>query len=217
MGDKRSRIGNELYLCIALLMFLIPLACTVGKTTGVRMVDTTGEEAAVHLALTRQFLAEGNYSRAQEESEKVLSLAGRDIPMAESLFNIGLIQAHPANPARDDAKAMITLKRLIKDYPRSPQADQAKAVAGLIQENDTLNRTVERLNGQVERSSSQMERLNSQVEKSNSQVERLNSQVEKSGSQMERLNNQMEKLNNIIDELKNVDIGVEKKKREKGR
>jgi chaperonin cofactor prefoldin len=224
MGKKRSRIGNKLYLCIALLIFLAPLACTVGKTSGVKMVDTTGEEAAMHLALSRQFLAEGNYGRAQEESENILSLAGRDIPMAETLFNIGLIQAHPGNPARDDAKAMITFKRLITDYPRSPQADQAKAVTGLIQENEKLNRTVERLNsqverlnGQVERSSSQMERLNSQVEKSNSQVERLNSQVEKSSGQMERLNNQMEKLNNIIDELKKVDIGVEQKKREKGR
>jgi TolA-binding protein len=181
------------------------------------MTDPTGDEAAAHLSLSRKFLAEGKYGLALTESEKVLALAGRNIPAAESLFTIGLIQAHPANPGRDEARAIATFQRLIRDYPESPQADQAKMITGLIRENERLNLTVERLNSQVERSSSQMERLNSQVEKLNTQVERSNSQVEKSSSQMERLNSQMDKLQSLIDELKQVDIGVEQKKREKGR
>lgn len=216
MGEKRARRGNKLYLCVALLILLLPLACTVGRT-GAKMADRTGDEAEMHLALSRKLLAEGDYGRALAESEKVLALAGRSIPAAEALFNIGLILAHPDNPARDDAKAVLTLQRLSRDYPASTQADQAKMIAGLIQENQGLNRTVERLNNQAERASSQMERLNSQVEKLNHQVERSNSQVEKSSGQMERLNSRMDKLQSIIDELKQVDIGVEQKKREKGR
>jgi len=160
------------------------------------MADRTGDEAEMHLALSRNLLAEGDYARALAESEKVLALAGRSIPAAEALFNIGLILAHPANPARDDAKAVLTLQRLSRDYPASAQADQAKIIAGLILENQGLNRTVERLN---------------------SHIERLNSQAERSSSQMERLNSRMDKLQSIIDELKQVDIGVEQKKREKGR
>jgi hypothetical protein len=174
MGKKRSQGGNKLYLCVAMLMLLVPLACTMGRM-GAKTADTTGDEATTHLALSRKFLAEGNYGRALTESEKVLALAGRNIPTAESLLYIGLIHAHPANPARDDGKAIITLKRLIRDYPESPQADQSRAILGLIQENEKLSRMVER-----------------------------------SG-------NQVDKLTNIIDELKKVDIGVEQKKREKGR
>jgi TolA-binding protein len=209
MGQKRSRSRNEIYLCAALLIFLLPLACTIGRT-GAKMADPTGDEAAMRLSLSRKFLAEGKYGLALTESEKVLALAGRNIPAAESLFTIGLIQAHPSNPGRDEAKAVATFQRLIRDYPESPQADQARMIAGLIRENERLNLTVDRLNSQVERSSSQMEQLNSQVERSNSQVE-------KSNSQMERLNSQMDKLQSLIDELKQVDIGVEQKKREKGR
>jgi hypothetical protein len=181
MGKKQSRGGNKLYLCVALLIFLLPLACTTGRM-GTKMVDTTGDEAAMHLALGRKFLAEGDYSRALAESEKVPSLAGKNVPVAESLLYIGLIQAHPANPARDDGKAIIALKRLIRDYPESPQTDQAKAIVGLIEEK-----------------------------------EKLSGMVEKSENRVEKLNSQMERLNNIINELKKVDIGVEQKKREKGR
>jgi len=157
------------------LIFLLPLACSLGQPVGTKMVDITGQEARAHLASARELLARGEYGRALAENEKVLSLAGRDIPRDEALFYIGLIQVHPANPARDYGKALAVFRRLLKDYPGSALAEQAKTLTGLLQENEKLDRTVERLDRTVER------------------------------------------LNTVIDELKKVDIGVEQRKRERGK
>ena len=76
----------------------------------------------------------------------MLFLAGRDTPIDEALFSIALIHAHFDNLARDYGKSLIALRKLIKDYPGSPLAQQAKVIVGLIQNNNNLNRRVERLN-----------------------------------------------------------------------
>ena len=146
MGGKRSGKRKHIHLCIAVLILLSPLACAFDQMMSTRMVDASGEEARAHLVLGRKFFAEGNFASALKENEKVLSLAGRDTPIDEALFSIGLIHAHFDNLARDYGKSLIALRKLIKDYPGSPLAQQAKVIMGLIQDNDNLNRRVERLN-----------------------------------------------------------------------
>jgi hypothetical protein len=194
MGGEPTRRGNAVYLCVAFLIFLSPLACTIGKTGAI--TDVTGEEARGHLASGRKFLAEGNFNNALLENEEVITLAGINIPVDESLFYIGLIHAHPANQARNNGKSLTAFRKLIRDYPESPLADQAKPLLGLIQENDRLRESVEKLNGEVDRLTNSVGRLNGHVD---------------------RLTNDVGRLNRIIDELKKVDIDVEQKKREKGR
>jgi hypothetical protein len=159
MGGKPTWYRNAVYLCIALLIFLTPLACTFGKP-GVRITDVTGEEARGHLALARKFLAEGNFNSALRENEEVIALAGINTPVDESLFCIGLIHAHPANPARNIGKSLAVFRKLISDYPKSPLADQARAVVGLIQDNGRLRDRVERLNGEVDLLTNDVGRLN---------------------------------------------------------
>ena len=61
-----------------------------------------------------------NIGSALKENEKVISLAGKDVPVDEAIFYMGLIYAHPANSARDYRKSMISFRRLIRDYPGSP-------------------------------------------------------------------------------------------------
>jgi outer membrane murein-binding lipoprotein Lpp len=209
MGGKPTRRGNVVYLCVAFLIFLGPLACTLGQT-GARITDVTGEEARGHLALGRKLFHEGNFNNALHENENVITLAGENIPVSESLFYIGLIHAHPANPARDDGKSMIAFNKLVRDHPESPLADQAKAIMGLIQENDRLRQRVEKLNGTVDR-------LTSEVRKSTGEVERLTSDAGRLNANLDRLTNEMGRLNRLIDELKRVDIDVEQKRREKGK
>ncbi len=77
-------------------------------------------------------------------------LAGRNTPIDEALFSIALIHAHFDNLARDYGKSLITLRKLIKDYPESPLAQQAKVIMSLIQNNERLNRRVERLNNIID-------------------------------------------------------------------
>jgi len=124
----------------------------------------------------------GRIWKCTEGKRKRISLAGKKVLVDEALFYIGLIHAHPANPARDYGKSMVSFRRLITDYPGSPMVEQAKIVVGLLHENDKLNRTTDKLNNIIDKQKKMVDRLN-----------------------------------NIIDELKQVDIGVERKKREKAK
>ena len=157
MGGKRAGNGKQIQVCLAILIIFSPLACTLNKTAdtwiiGIKIRDSKGDEAGEHLTLGRKYLAQGNYGNALKEHEKVISLAGNNSPADESLFYIGVIYAHPANPAKDYGKSIFYYRKLIKDYPTSSLVEQAKAIIGVLQENDKLNRTVERLNIIIEES-----------------------------------------------------------------
>jgi len=185
-----------------------------------RMVDASGEEAKTHLVLGRKYFAEGNFASALEENEKVLFLAGRNTPIDEALFSIALIHAHFDNLARDYRKSLIALRKLIEDYPGSPLAPQAKVIVGLIQNNNSLNRRVERLNsiitelqkadiGSETKRVEQVKRTDQT--KTAEQVKTITALTQEN----EKLSLTIERLNTIIDELKRVDIDVDQKKREK--
>ena len=192
MGTKRSGAWKQIYLCVAILIFLGPWACTLNKMMNTEMADVTGDEARAHLVLGRTYLAQGEYGGALKENEKVISLAGKNVPVDEALFYIGLIHAHPANPARDYEKSMVSFRRLIEDYPASPMVEQAKTVAGLLQENDKLSRTTDKLNHITDEQKKTIDKLNHITDEQKKTVD---------------------KLNTLINELKNVDIDVEQKKR----
>lgn len=153
------------------------------------MVDVTGREAALHLAEGRALFAAGDYAGALRENEAVLQLAGHGVPVTEALFQTGLIQAHPANPARDPEKALAALARLVRDDPGSALAAPAKGVAELVREGER-NRTA---------------------------AERSQRALAEMKQDHERLLRTIERLNGVIAELKRVDIDVDQKKREKGR
>jgi hypothetical protein len=216
MGGKPTRRRNAVYLCVAFLIFLGLPACTLVQT-GTKITDVTGEEARGHFALGRKLFSEGTFGNALLENEKVITLAGVNTPVAESLFYIGLIHAHPANPARNDEKSLSSFGKLIRDYPESPLADQAKAIVGLIQENDRLRKTTEKLNSEADRLSSDVRKSNGEVSRLTGEVERLTNDTGRLNGNIDRLTNEMGRLNRLIDELKKVDIDVEQKRRLKGR
>ena len=210
MGRKRSGARKQIYLCVAILIFLSPLACSLSKMMSTKMVDATGDEARAHLVLGKIYLAQGEYRGALKENEKVISLAGKDVPVDEALFYMGLIYAHPANSARDYGKSMVSFRRLIRDYPGSPLVEQAKTIVGLLQENDTLDRTTDKLSKTIDEQKKTVDRLNNIIDEQKKTVDRLNNIIDEQKKTVDR-------LNNIIDELKQVDIGVEQKKRDKAK
>jgi TolA-binding protein len=171
------------------------------------MVDVTGEEALAHLAQGRKFLALGDYGNALKENENVLSLAGRNTPVDEALFYVGLIHALPLNPARNYGKSVVVFKRLIKEYPGSSLIEQAKAMLDLLQENDNLNHRVDRLNNIVD----ELKKVDIGVDQRKAEHAKT---VGGLMQENDKLNRTVDRLNSIIDELKKVDIGVEQKKRE---
>jgi hypothetical protein len=145
MGRMRSGGRQQIYFCVAILIFLSPLACSLSNMMTTKMVDTTGDEARAHLVRGRSYLAHGEYGSALKENEKVIFLAGKNVPVDEALFYIGLIYAHPANPARDYGKSIVSFKRLIRDYSGSLLIEQAKTMVGLLQENDATEGTISKL------------------------------------------------------------------------
>jgi tetratricopeptide (TPR) repeat protein len=222
MGGKRSGKRKHVQLCIAVLILLSPLACAFDQMMSTRMVDASGEEARAHLVLGRKFFAEGNFASALNENEKVLSLAGRDTPIDEALFTIGLIHAHFDNLAKDYGKSLIALRKLINDYPGSPLAQQAKVIVGLIQDSDKLNRRVEKLNQIIkgmQKADAGGETKQTAQAKATEQV-KIAEQAKAIATltqENEKLSSTVERLNTIIDELKKVDIDVDQKKREKAK
>jgi tetratricopeptide (TPR) repeat protein len=102
-------------------------------------------EGREHLLRSQKFLAQGNYEGAVVQNQKILSLPDPRSPKDEALFNLGLIYAHSGNPQRDLEKSLDFFKSLIKNYPRSPLVEQAKMWVGIFEENEELNRLIQKL------------------------------------------------------------------------
>ena len=110
------------------------------------------KEKLESLLNSQRLLTEGNFEGALRENQRVLSLSGQNPPGDEALFNMGLIHAHPGNPKRDSGKAIFFFNKLTKDFYQSPFADQARIWLGMLQENQRLNQTVEKLREIIEES-----------------------------------------------------------------
>ena len=222
MGGKRSGQGKHIHLCIALLTLLGLVACTFDQMMSTKIVDASGEEARVHLALGRKFFAEGNFTSALKENEKVLLLAGRNTPTDEALFTIGLIHAHFDNLARDYGKSLVALKKLIRDYRGSHLAQQAKVIMGLIQDNDNFHRRVERLNSMIAEfqkvdTGGEARRVEQAKAAEQAKMAEQAKTITSLTQENEKLSRTIDRLNTMIDELKKVDIDVDQKKREKAK
>ncbi len=87
---------------------------------------------------------QGNLEAALEENQRALSASGKNISKDRALFQIGLIYASARNPKRDLDKSLSFFLRLVKEYPQSPFTDEAKTWIDLLQENQKLNRMIEK-------------------------------------------------------------------------
>jgi len=101
--------------------------------------------AQERLARAKKMFAQGDYAGALDENQKVMSLPGANGSAAQALFNMGLIYAQPENSQRDLEKAILSFRRMLRQYPQSPLADEAKVWVGVLQENRKLNETIEKI------------------------------------------------------------------------
>jgi outer membrane protein assembly factor BamD (BamD/ComL family) len=98
------------------------------------------------LTRAQKLLDQGDYEGSLRKNEKVLSLYENIPPGDEALFNIGLIYGNYSNPKKDYKKSIIHFKKLLTKFPKSPFVVQAKLWIGILQENQSLNREIEKLN-----------------------------------------------------------------------
>jgi len=103
-----------------------------------------------HLLQARRLLEQRDYEGALKENQKILSFSSQNPPGDEALFNMGLIYAHFGNPKKDYGKSVVFFRKLMKDYPQSPLVEQARIWTGILQENEKLSQTIQKLNQVIE-------------------------------------------------------------------
>ena len=165
MGRKRTGTRKFIYLCIVNLICSAFFGCAVlceRQKVAVNKAAVNNEESqkkenplkilSDRLLRARELLEQQDYDGSLKEYQEILSLAGQNPPGDEALFNMGLIYAHSGNPKKDYGKSVGFLNKLTKGYPQSPFVVQARIWAGILQENEKLNQTVQKLNQMIEES-----------------------------------------------------------------
>lgn len=168
-----SLLAQESQIWILMVQEHDRLSQVIGKLT--RQAEHLAKEREDVRSLQGQrLLAGGDYEAALRENEKIVSLTPPAPYRDLALFSMGIIYAHPGYSKKDYGKAIAFCQRLIKDHPKSPLVEEAKVLLGTIQENDKLNRSIEKLNLTVEESKKTIERLNQVIEES----KRIDIQIE---------------------------------------
>jgi TolA-binding protein len=93
------------------------------------------EQKAIHEYLLRsqRLLSKGDFERALEENQELLSKYPNTSPGDEALFDMGLLYAHYGNPKKDYRKAISFFQKLVEGYPKSSLAAQAKIWIEVLQ------------------------------------------------------------------------------------
>ncbi len=173
MGRERTGTRKLIYLCIVNLICSTFFGCAVlherqkvvvnkgaanaGVVNAVNDEESEKKEKTLkilsdRLLRARELLEQQDYDGSLKEYQEILSLAGQNPPGDEALFNMGLIYAHAGNPKKDYGKSVGFLNKLTKGYPQSPLVVQARVWAGILQENEKLNQTIQKLNQMIEES-----------------------------------------------------------------
>ena len=221
MGAKRTGGGKWPCVCVAVLIFLSLSACGLERIVGTKMIDVSGEQASEHMARGRMLFARENYRGALNEIEKVFTLAGRNAPVDEALFYVGLIHAAPANPERNREKSRAALNRLVKERPKSLLVAPSNTLLALLARNEELEgeaaaakETNDSLNRKVAGLADVADQLRQADLRGDQQMAKQTKTIEGLAQENEKLKRTVEELNHIINELKKVDIGIDQKKRE---
>ena len=158
----------------------------------------------------QQLLARGDYQGSLNTFQDVIAIAKDQPPADAANFHVGVVLAHPQNPRKDRQKALGSFQLVLTQFPESRFAEPAKAWIGILNEIDATNR-------QFERTKIEAEQSKQEVEKSRLAAERSKQEAEKSRLELERSRQEFEKAKQLIEKSKQVDIQIEKKRRERGR
>ncbi len=202
MGGKS--IGQWQQICVCLALLIIVSGCGLFQESNRR------RELREALTQGQQLLARGNYDGSLKAFQNVIVIA-KDQPPADSAnYHIGVLYAHPQNPRMDRQKAIGSFGHVLTRYPESPLVEPAKAWVATLNEIDATKQEIERTKLEVEKSKQE-------IENSRLTADRSKQEAEKSRVELERSRQEIEKIKQEIEKSKQVDIEIEKKRRERGR
>jgi hypothetical protein len=127
VGTKRNRKRQHLYLSIACLMLFVGAACIPCKQL------PPARENCAHLGSVDGLIIQGDFEGAMKENLDILSRPSKTQQGDAALMNLGLINAHYANPKKDYKKALGFFMRVDKEFPGSPFVEEAKIWVSVLQ------------------------------------------------------------------------------------
>ena len=178
MGAKQTRTGQQLLLFVT--------CCLIWALAAAGCLHWSPQShGAKQLLEARKRFATGDYRNALEINRRVLAQDPATLA-DQSLFQIGMIYAHPDNPDRDIQKALQSFQSIIDQYPVShlqPEAHLWLAVLGQLRAQE----------GQIRFLTQRSAPLEKRLKIQKKEISQLKDQLEK---------------------LKRIDIRMEEKKRE---
>ena len=203
MGGKS--IGQWQQICICLAVLIMVSGCGLFQ-------ESSNRRRELREALTQghQLLARGDYDGSLKAFQNVIVFAKEQPPADAAIFYMGVVHAHPQNPGKDRRKAVDSFDQVLMRYPDSPFFEQAKAWISALNEVDATRQEIERTKLEVEKSKQE-------IENSRLTADRSKQEAEKSRVELERSRQEIEKIKQEIEKSKQVDIQIEKKRRERGR
>ncbi|MGH7845623.1 MAG: tetratricopeptide repeat protein, partial [Candidatus Binatia bacterium] len=85
-----------------------------------------------------QALALGDFAEVISESQRALASEESRVPSDAALFTLGMVYAHPQNPAKNSTEAMRFFTQLVNEHPHSPWSTQARVWLALLKEQENL-------------------------------------------------------------------------------
>lgn len=202
MGRKPDRPGQRFHFCLALLVFVC--GCSLFDESNRR------QQLRETLASAQQQLLRGDYQGSLNSFESAVTIAQNQPPADMATYNMGLILAHPLNPKNDRPKAINAFNRVIAAYPNSVWAEQARVWIGVLNEAEEAKRELATTKQLAAKSQEESERSRLAAEKSKLEVDKSRLELDKS-------RHEIDKMKQMIEKSKQIDIDIEKKRRERAR
>ncbi len=202
MGGKPIRQWQQICICLALLILI----------SGCSLVEDAirrGEARDV-LGQGQLLLARGDFDGSVKAFNNVLLIAKGEPPADSAIYHLGVIHAHPQNPRQDRHQALDSFDRVVSQFPDSWFAQPAKAWIGVLSEIDATKQEIERTKSAVQKSKQE-------IETSRVAAERAKQDAEKARLELEKSRQEFDKAKQLIEKSRQVDIEIEKKRRERGR
>lgn len=180
----------QIFCCGALLTACFGLSACTTAWNQLKSLDS-GNRPVDRFERRDALLARGSYEEAFRENERILSEGRQEHDVA--LFNMGVISAYSQNPKKDYPKALSFFRKVVKDHPGSPMTEQAKAWIQVLEEHQKIAEEKHKL--------AEDKRI-------------LTREKEALVREKELLSQEKEKLRNIMEKSRQVDIDIEKRRRQ---
>jgi len=181
-----------------LALFILASCTTVRESFESSPSKREAARTSAYLERSQTLVAEGKYDEAYKENQKILS-EGKAAPDV-ALFNMGVVSAHPSNPRKNYPAALASFKTLLKDHPQSTLTDQAKLWIQVIEEQ--------------QRVVAERQRIAEERQKLIEEKRTLIRERELLTRERESLSQEREKLKYTVEKTRQVDIEVEKRRRQ---